>query len=124
MTMRNKYDMNYTFSNGSSNGYTVKASGKERPPYDCYAYLGLAALIVPATALFPALLAYLFFGESSFKYVYTVVLAFLITCMIFGSMGIIRRKTYGKRCLLSAIIGCIYPLAFKYFIDLMIMGGA
>ena len=122
--MRKKYDMNYTFSDGSSNGYTVKASGKERPPYDCYAYLGLAALIAPAASLFPALFVYLFFGEAFFKYVYAIVFAFLIICMICGIIGIIRRKAYGKRCLISAIIGGLCPLAFKYLIDLMIMGGA
>ena len=120
----NKHDTDYRFSDGRHAGYTVKSSGKKRPPYDCYAYLGLAALLTPAAALFPASFAYLFFGEAFFKYVYAVVFAFLIICMICGIIGIIRRKAYGKRCLISAIIGSLCPLALKYLIDLMLMGGA
>lgn len=124
VTMKKKYTMNYTFRDDSNNGYVISSSENGRQPYDFYAYLGLAALLTPAASLFPALLAYLFFGEKFYKYVYIAVFAFLIICMICGIIGIIRRKAYGKRCLLSAIIGGLYPIAFKYLIDLMIMGGA
>lgn len=122
--MKKKYDMNYTFSDDSNKGYVISSSEYRRPPYNIYAYLGLAALIAPAASLFPALFVYLFLGEAFFKYVYAIVFAFLIICMICGIIGIIRRKAYGKRCLISAIIGGLCPLAFKYIIDLMIMGGA
>ena len=123
MTMRKKYDMNYTFSDGSSNGYTVKASGKERPPYDCYAYLGLAGLIAPAVGLTIGTLAGLWLAFLGLEYgsptlldsveiiLYVIcgaVYARHLTGIIVGIIGIIRKATYAKRCLIFSIIGCLY----------------
>ena len=45
--MKKKYDMNYTFSNDSNNGYVISSSENCRQTYNIYAYLGLAGLIAP-----------------------------------------------------------------------------
>ena len=121
--MKKKYDMNYTFSDDSNIGYVISSSENCRQPYNIYAYLGLAGLIAPAVGLTIGTLAGLWLAFLGLEYgsptlldsveiiLYVIcgaVYALLLTGIIVGIVGIIRKATYAKRCLIFSIIGCLY----------------
>ena len=121
--MKKKYDMNYTFSNDSNNGYVISSSENCRQPYNIYAYLGLAGLIAPVAGLSIGTLAGLWLAFLGPEYVSPLLLdsVEIILYIIFGAVyalhiagitggivGIIRKATYAKRCLIFSIIGCLY----------------
>ena len=118
--MKKKYDMNYTFSNGSSNGYVISSSENCRQPYNIYAYLGLAGLIAPVAGLSIGTLAGLWLAFLGLEYGSPTLLdsVEIILYVICGAVyalhltgiivGIIRKATYAKRCLIFSIIGCLY----------------
>ena len=121
--MKKKYDMNYTFSNDSNNGYVISSSENCRQPYNIYAYLGLAGLIAPAVGLTIETLAGLWLAFLELEYgspllldsveiilyiIFGAVYALHIAGITGGIVGIIRKATYAKRCLIFSIIGCLY----------------
>ena len=118
--MKKKYDMNYTFSNDSSNGYVISSSENCRQPYNIYAYLGLAGLIAPVAGLSIGTLAGLWLAFLGLEYGSPTLLdsVEIILYVICGAVyalhltgiivGIIRKATYAKRCLIFSITGCLY----------------
>lgn len=123
MTMKKKYDMNCTFSYGSSNGYVISSYANHRQPYNIYAYLGLAGLIAPVAGLSIGTLAGLWLAFLGLEYgspmlldsveiilyiIFGAVYALHIAGITGGIVGIIRKAAYAKRCLIFSIIGCLY----------------
>ena len=121
--MKKKYTMNYTFNDGSSNGYVISSSENCRQPYNIYACLGLAGLIAPVVGLTIGALAGLwlaFLGLEfssptlldSVEIILYIILgtayALHLAGIVGGIIGIIRKVTYAKRCLIFSITGCLY----------------
>lgn len=121
--MKKKYAMNYTFSDGSNNGYVISSSENGRQPYNIYAYLGLAGLIAPVVGLTIGTLAGLWLAFLGLEFgsptlldsveivlyiIFGAVYALHLAGIIVGVTGIIRKATYAKRCLIFSITGCLY----------------
>ena len=118
--MKKKYDMNYTFSNDSNNGYVISSSENCRQPYNIYAYLGLAGLIAPVAGLSIGTLAGLWLAFLGLEYgsptlldsveiiLYVICGAVYALHLTGNIVGIKRKATYAKRCLIFSIIGCLY----------------
>ena len=121
--MKKKYTMNYTFNDGSSNGYVISSSENCRQPYNIYACLGPAGLIAPVVGLTIGALAGLwlaFLGLEfssptlldSVEIILYIILgtayALHLAGIVGGIIGIIRKVTYAKRCLIFSITGCLY----------------
>ena len=121
--MKKKYTMNYTFRDDSNNGYVISSSENGRQPYDFYAYLGLAGLIAPAVGLTIVTLAGLWFAFLGLEFgsptlldsveiilyiIFGAVYALHLAGIVGGVVGIIRKATYAKRCLIFSITGCLY----------------
>ncbi len=121
--MKKKYTMNYTFNDGSSNGYVISSSENCRQPYNIYACLGLAGRIAPVVGLTIGTLAGLWLAFLGLKFssptlldsveiilyiILETVYALHLAGIVGGIVGIIRKATYAKRCLIFSITGCLY----------------